>query len=435
MVSFFRFLTGFFGFLFRPLGRKWVRGESIECLVVGYGGANNTGAEARTVEAIKQILDTDPRIQITLTSLDRKQTLRYLAEGDRLKVVQINPVFIFCMLRLVLKADLVILVEGSCFKDNFSSVLLWFFLYTAGLAQRFEKPTVAYAVDAGLMKPANIKWSRAVADKIDLLMTRTQAAADLLKEMGVKKEIKVTTDTAFTQRPADEKWTKQCFISEGLDTRWPIVGIAFEELFWWPVEVNLWRAVRFVKKDHYKSIYYHSWGKKEKRDSQEMKETIAKYADWVAEEFGAQIIFFAMERLDTKACQDVTALMKNKSVIFSADHYNAAQMTAVLHHLSWLVTCRYHALVMSMSGGVPVIGLAHDERIESIMRELELTDDYFIHYKDAQILEKLKEITHKLVGQKDQLSQKIRQIVPSYLERMILNGSYLKNLISSKFPC
>lgn len=434
MVLFLRFLVWLFSFLFRPFNHKWVKGEPIKCLVVGYGGANNTGAEARTVEAIKQILDVDPRIKITLTSLDSRQTLRYLTEGDRLEVAQINPVFIFCMLRLVLKSDLVILVEGSCFKDNFSSVLLWFFLYTAGLAQKLKKTTVVYAVDAGKMKPANIKWSRAIADKMDLLMTRTQVAADLLREIGVKKEVKVTTDTAFTQKPAGDKWVEECFKAKGVDTRWPIAGIAFEELFWWPVEVNLWRAIRFVKEDHYKSIYYHSWGKKEKNESQKMKETIAKYADWVSDEFGAQVVFFAMERLDAKPCQDVAALMKHKSVIFGADHYNAAQMTAILQHLSWLVTCRYHALVMSMGGAIPVIGLAHDERIESIMSELGFKDDFFIHYKESDLLTKLINMTHKLISQKDQLSKKIREIVPSYLKRMNLNSMYLKDLILLKFP-
>lgn len=434
MIIFFRVIIRIFSVIFRPFNRKWREGDWVKCLVVGYGGANNTGAEARTVEAIGQMLGADPRIHITLTSLDRNQTLRYIAEHDRLKVAQVNPIFIGCVLRLVLKSDIVVLVEGSCFKDNFSSALLWFFMYAAGLAQRFGKPTVAYAVDAGKMKPADERWARDVADKIDLLMTRTDTAAKLLEEIGVKKEVKVTTDTAFTQRPASNTWVDECLHSNGVDQRWPIVGISFEELFWWPVVVDLWKAVRHVKEDHYKSIYYHSWDSESKSRSRKMKEDVAAYADWISAEFGAQIAFFAMERLDTEPCKDVQAMMKSRSFLFSADHYNAAQMTALLRRLSWLVTCRYHALVLSMGGSIPFIGLGHDERIEGLMDELKLRDDYFTNYLDRDILNKLKLKTHKLVGQKEELSRRIMEAVPSYLARMSKNAEHFKELIRQKFP-
>ena len=433
MVFFLRTLVRIFGLIFRPFNKKWREGDPIECLVVGYGGANNTGAEARTVEAIKQMLEADPRVRITLTSLGRDQTLRYITEHERLKVAQINPVFIGCVLRLVLKSDIVVLAEGSCFKDNFSPALLWFFMYAAELAQKLKKPTVAYAVDAGKMKPQDEKWARETANKMDLLMTRTGAAAKLLKEIGVDKDIKVTTDTAFTQEPAQKKWVEECLHSNGIDPRWPIVGIAFEELFWWPVVIDLWKVVRGVREDHYKSVYYHSWPGDSKNLSSIMKKTIASYADWAAKEFGAQIAFFAMEQLDVQPCNDVQSMMKNRSVIFGADNYNAAQVTGLLRRLSWLVTCRYHALVLSMGGFVPLIGLAHDERIESIMDELHLKPDYFINYLEADILSKLILKTHKLVDEKDKLSGIIENNLPEYISRMFQNGAHFKELIRKRF--
>jgi polysaccharide pyruvyl transferase WcaK-like protein len=402
--------------------------------VVGYGGANNTGAEARTAGAIDQILKSDKRIRVTLTSLDREQTLRYLPETERLCIVQINPVFIFCMLRLVLRSDIVVLVEGSCFKDNFSSALLWFFMYSAGLAQKLKKPTVAYAVDAGNMKSSNMRWAKDVANKMDLLMTRTQTAAGLLREIGVRREIRVTTDTAFTLEPAGEKWAGECLASSGIDQRWPVVGIAFEELFWWPVVVDLWRAARGVKKDRYKSIYYHSWEGQAKTRSKKMKQDIAAYADFVAKEHGAQIVFFAMERLDAGPCKDVMSLMKFKSVLFDSNNFDAAQMTALLRRLSWLVTCRYHALIMSMGGGVPVIGVAHDERIETVMEELGMKEDYFIDYKQENILFDLKNKTHKLLSRHSEVSQKIREAFPAYIRRMEENAAYFSELIRDRFP-
>lgn len=434
MVTILRILVFVFSIVFLPFSRRREPGDSIECLVVGYGGANNTGAEARTAGAVDQILASNKNIKVTLTSLDKKQTLRYLAESERLRIVQINPVFIFCMLRLVLRSDIVVLVEGSCFKDNFASALLWFFMYGAELAQKLKKPTVAYAVDAGNMKRSNMRWAKAVANRMDLLMTRTQAAADLLRQIGVENEIKVTTDTAFTVEASSNRWVEECLVSNGMDTRWPIVGIAFEELFWWPVVVDIWRAARFVKKDHYKSVYYHSWGPQAKMKSKKMKEDIAAYADFVVKEHGAQVLFFAMERLDAGPCKDVMALMKSKSVLFDSNNFDAAQMTALLRRVSWLVTCRYHALIMSMGGGIPVIGVAHDERIESVMEELGMKEDYFINYMQENILFELKEKTHKLLGRRGDISLKIKDACPGYIGRMEENAGHFSQMIKSKFP-
>lgn len=434
MVILLRLLVGLFSLLFRPVRKRYRPGEMIECLVIGYGGANNTGAEARTVEAVRQMLDADPRINITLTSLDREKNLRYISEHPRLKLVQIHPIFIFSVLKLVLKCHILVLAEGSCFKDNFASALLWYFMYSAGLAIRLGVPTVAYAVDAGKMKRANRRWARKVASRIDLLMTRTQAAADFLRSIGVKREVVVTTDTAFTQPVESDIWTAEALRASGVDPEKPIVGIAFEELFWWPVNIDLWRSLRRVSRDHYKSIYYHSWKDNGREGSKAMKEAITSYSRWVRSEMGAQLVLFAMEELDLEPCMDLRKTLGFNLPVFGSNRYNASQMTALLRRLFMLITCRYHALVLSIGGGVPVIGLAHDERIETIMDELGLKNDFFINYKEDDILGKLKNMTKDLIDSRSSISQKILNSVPDYLARMEENKLHFKKLLNSQFP-
>ena len=386
------------------------------------------------MEAIRQMLDADPRISITLTSLDRQQTLRYLDESDRLKVYQFNPVFIGSILKLVLRTDLLVLIEGSCFKENFSSALLWFFMYAGDLAQRFGIPTVTYGVDAGPLSPANRRWAHDVAKKIDLLMVRTEHASRALRAIDIDREIIVTTDTAFTLVPETREWAEGVLSRQGIDLNRPIVGIAFEEFFWWPVVPSIWKALRGVKEDRYKSIYYHSWGGDGKEKSRRMKEQVAAYADWINTELNAQAIFFAMERLDIGPCQDVQRLMKSKSILIDADHYNARQIAGLLQRMNWLVTCRYHALVFSMGGGVPVIGLAHDERIETIMDELGLAHDYLIFYDETGVLEKLRDKTQRLLQNVPQIHSRIQASIPIYLTRMDKNERYFARLVSQKFP-
>jgi len=412
----------------------WRPGMPIECLVVGYGGANNTGAEARTSEAIRQMLDADPRVRVTLTSLDRRRTLRYLDESERLRVAQINPVFVVSIARLVAKADIVVLVEGSCFKENFSPALLWFFLYSADLAQRVGIPTVAYGVDAGALTPANASWAKAVAQRMDLLMVRTDNAAFVLRSLGVDREIAVTTDTAFSLVPEDRQWAETVLAGQGVDMKGPIVGIAFEEFFWWPVVPCILKAALGVQKDRYKSIYYHSWRGDSRRKSKEMKESIAAYADWAVTELGAQVVFFAMESLDISPCRDVMAIMQSPSVLIDADHASAAQMTSLLRRLDWLVTCRYHALVLAMGGAIPVIGLAHDERIASIMDELGLLQDFLLSYEEERIAAQLMQKTLALRAEADRIRRRIESTMPRYHSRMDDNRKRFADLVAGRFP-
>lgn len=434
MVPFLRFIVFFSSALLSPFKRRWRDGMPIECLVVGYGGANNTGAEARTLGAIRQMHAADPRVKITLTSLDRNQTLRYIDETLRLKVAEINPVFIFSVLKLVFKSDIVVLVEGSCFKENFSAALLWFFMYSAELAQRFGIPTVTYGVDAGVLTEKNSQWARDVANCIDLLMVRTNAAAQVLRSIGVDREIIATTDTAFGIESEDMGWVETILKDNGVDLKRPVVGIAFEEFFWWPVVPRPFSAIMGVKEDRYKSIYYHSWGVDGKKKSIKMKEEIAAYADWISSKYGAQVVFVAMERLDIRPCRDVQGMMKSKSLLFDSDHANARQIAALLRRLSWLVTCRYHALVLSMEGMVPVIGLAHDERIASIMDELEFINDYFISYEEPDILTQLKEKTQILKDETHHIRRTIAAAMPRYISRMEENEKLFSALIKEKFP-
>lgn len=434
MTSFLRILVWFLGWICRPFARHPWKGGPIECLLVGYGGANNTGAEARTAQAIKQMLSVDSRLSITLTSLDRCQTLRYVSESDRVHIAEINPIFLGCMLRLVLRSDVVVIIEGSCFKENFSSALLWFFLYATGLAQRLGLPTVAYGVDAGHLSEANSRWAQEVAGRMDLVMVRTQGAKQVLRSMGVTRDIPVTADTAFTLKPADESWAETVLLGQGIDLSRPILGIAFEEFFWWPVIPRPVRALVGVKEDRYKSIYYHSWGEDGKTRGRQMKDQVARYADWAASEYNAQVVIVAMERLDILPCLDLKSMIAAHSVFVDADHADASQIAAIIHRLDWLVTCRYHALIFALMGCVPTIGLSHDERISAIMDELGFIEDAFISYDEKDIFGLLQSKTQILKGRSSQMRKVIEQALPRYLDRMAENGRLFGELLRRRFP-
>jgi len=329
---------------------------------------------------------------------------------------------------------MVVLIEGYCFMDFFSPALLWLYLYSVELAQRLKLCTVAYAVDADELRPSNEKWAGYVASKMDLLMTRTEDAAGALRRMGVDRDIIVTADTAFTVEPASSKWVDEVLGREKLDQSKPVVGIAFEEFFWWPVKPSLIRWLLRRRSGRYKSFYYHTWTKGGRLQSLEMKKTMARFADWAADEYNANIAFFAMERVNIEPCRDVMHMMTHPAALFDADTFEGHQMTALLRRLKFLVTSEYHALLLSMGAGIPAIGLGHDARIRSAMAEIGTRDEFYIHSDEPDIGKKLREMSLKLTQDEASIRALIASSLPIYLERMDLNAVHFERLINERFP-
>ena len=115
-------------------------------LLVGYNGANNTGSETRLLSIIEDARAVlGPGAQITVPTLNEKNLRRYLKEGPNLHIAPIPSIFFFALKRLVRQSDLVMLVEGSCYMDTWTSALLWAFLSATKYAHAYGKPSSAFS--------------------------------------------------------------------------------------------------------------------------------------------------------------------------------------------------------------------------------------------------------------------------------------------------
>ncbi|HET6813029.1 MAG TPA: hypothetical protein VFJ69_03335, partial [Actinomycetota bacterium] len=83
-------------------------------LLVGYNGANNTGAEAllqADLADLRAVLG--PHARLTVPTLNAANLRRYLHETPTLRIAPIPSVFPGAVRRLVREHDLVVLVEGA----------------------------------------------------------------------------------------------------------------------------------------------------------------------------------------------------------------------------------------------------------------------------------------------------------------------------------
>ncbi len=396
-------------------------------LLLGYNGANNTGSEARLlsiIEDVRAILG--PEVNITVPTLNKENLKRYLKEDKFLKIASIPSIFFFDIRRLVKEHDVLLLVEGSCYMDTWTSALLWAFLWATRCTHNFKKSNIAYAVDAGHLSSFNRWLVKREASKTDLILTRTESAAEELKKIGVKASIEITADCAFTFKTEKKD-------AEILNETWQrsesVVGLAPVDFHLWPVVMRPWGK----KENLYNWPYYFSRSKKRIEGSEQLALKWAKFADHVIEKHGKRVALICMEELDEPLAVCIKDKMKNPEMvkIFSSGEYNTSQMTNLLRSLELLVTSRYHAGVLSLETQIPQIAIGHDTRLRGFYKELGL-EKYMLDYMSPKIWDKLEERTDELL-KNPKIQQKIlKDGFIQHLGRARKNPEILRNFLQER---
>ena len=401
--------------------------KSPRVLLVGYNGADNTGAEAKLLVVLDEVRSVlGPNACVTVPTLNEANIRRYLQEGPNLKIKTVRPSLFFWDIRkFVRESDLVLLVEGSCYMDTWSPALLWYYLLATRYAHSMRIPCMAYAVDAGRASRFDSWLIRREAGKTDLIVSRTEEASERLKNWGVDAPIEVTADNAFAFSPRTE--------DEGLlEKVWPeashVVGMAVEDVYKWPVGVRLWAQKQYC----YRWPYYFTHTKESLENSERLAESLAFEADRIIETYDSDVALLAMEGLDTPFANGILGLMKraNRSRVFSSVEYNASQMTSILRSLELLVTSRYHAGVLSLPKQVPQTAIGHDMRLKDLYTDLEITD-LFVGHEDPDRSAALARNVDTLFACPGEMKAKLRRGYEQYAEREGRNPRLLREFVES----
>ncbi len=404
-------------------------------LLMGYNGANNTGSETRLIsiiEDIRTVLGKD--VELTIPTLNEKNLRRYIEEDENLKIVPIPSIYFFALKKIVEKQDLVLLVEGSCYMDTWTSALLWAFLWTTRCAYNRGIPCIAYAVDSGDLSRFNRLLVKREANKTDLIITRTTYARERLIDIGVTAPIVNTADCAFsfeTQLEAKNS-LKKIWNSENPSSNEGFVGMAVVDFHLWPVVIRPWGK----RENLYKWPYYFSRSRSRVLGSETLSKNWASEADRIVELHSKNIIIICMEELDEPLAIEIKNKMKHseKAQIVSAGTYNASQITEVLRSLDLLITSRYHAGVLSMKTSVPQIGIGHDQRLKGLYKDIKIEKEFFIDYpRDNSKVEGIWKILSKKVDQLIENPKHTKELIgkchKKQVDLSLNNKKYLKNFL------
>ncbi len=396
--------------------------EKLKVLLVGYNGANNTGSEARLhsiIEDVKTVFGSE--VQITVPTLNENNLRRYLKEEPGLRIVPIPSIFFRSIRKLVKEHDLVLLVEGSCYMDTWTSALLWAFLWTTRCAYAAGIPCIAYAVDSGKLSSFNKYLVKREASKTDLIITRTKSAEERLESIGVTAPMEVTADCAFTFK-TDEK-------DKNLELLWSqaengVVGLAVVDFQLWPVVIRTWGKKEYL----YKWPYYFSRSKKRLKSSEELAKGWAELADNIIQDYDKHIILICMEEVDESLAQNIQSKMhhSSKARVYSSSEFNASQMTHILRNLDLLVTSRYHAGVLSLEALIPQIAVGHDTRLRGFYEELGLLQEYLIDSNSPDLWSTLQEKVKYLHENPGELKSILEKGYQEHLNRSHHNRKLLR---------
>jgi polysaccharide pyruvyl transferase WcaK-like protein len=400
----------------------------MKVLLVGYNGANNTGSEARllrVIDDIRSVCGND--VEITVPSLNVSNLRRYLKEDEHLRIVGLPSIYHLTLRRLVRENDLMVLVEGSCYMDTWTSSLLGAYLWASRCAHRLGKGSIAYAVDAGEAKERNVRRIRKHASNTDMIIMRTYRAGQRMKDWGVKAPIEVTADVAFD---FDLETAARPLRNDGTPGK---VGLAL-------VDFNLWPVVArpFGRKEHcYRWPYYFSRSKERCEASERLADGFARLADSLVKERGKDVVLISMEGVDEPLVLNVRKRMErpDRCTVLSSRELNSHQMTAGLRGLEALVTSRYHAAVLSMAASVPMMAIGHDRRLEDLYEEIGIKDRLFLPAgRDIDWNEVRRRLDH-ILDHGDEVREQVRKGFEGQMVRVFNNKTLLRKYLEGRGWC
>jgi polysaccharide pyruvyl transferase WcaK-like protein len=399
-------------------------------LLVGYNGANNTGSESRLLSIIEDVRAVlGPEAVVTIPTLNPVNLCRYIDETPNQVVAPIPSIYFGALKRLVRTHDAVLLVEGSCYMDTWTSALLWAFLWSTKQAARFGRPSMAYAVDSGNLSPSNLRRVRREASMTDLIVTRTRAAAERLKGYGVDAPMEVTADTSFTfeMEPSDEGI---------LDRLWPeashgrVAGFTPVDFYMWPVVIRPFGR----SADVYRWPYYYSRSRARTEATERLARGLARQATSLIDDHDHHVALLCMEELDEPLARKVEGLIDrpDKVRLFSSCQYNASQMQGILKGLDLLVTSRYHSAVLSMPAEVPVVAIGHDFRTMDLFRDMNIYKTNFIPHDADDLFERLEETVGRVLADPASEREAVRRANAEHVERARRNRQLLRSFLEER---
>jgi len=326
--------------------------------IMGYYGMGNIGDEAILSVMIHRLRSENPNVKIIVFSADPISTknLHSVEAQNSPSLTKPSTVikFVFSLLKI---EKLIIGGGGFLCGESFGRTLTWVLLakwmkrkvefYAVGIQPKLQSQVLG--LNLKLSAPVGLR-SRLLAplvlNHIDAISVRDEFSKECIRKAGFKKDIEVIEDPAIYLEPVEPEVARKYLEERGIKRDNYLIGL----------------SLRYIPD---REICYR------------IKEVISKIVDWLAEVYGAKIIFipFCRSKIlnfddDYKFAMELKKEVANKENFIILDLLKPRETKGVIGQLDFLIGMRLHSLIFASSFGIPLIGLIYAPKVKSFLEKI-----------------------------------------------------------------
>ncbi|MDR2670099.1 MAG: polysaccharide pyruvyl transferase CsaB [Oscillospiraceae bacterium] len=314
--------------ILRRAARPPARREGV--LVCGAYGYNNAGDDAILEGIVREIRAVDPDRPVTVLSRSPRQTRRTCGVSS---VYTFNP---WGFWRAARRAALFISGGGSLIQNVTSNRSLWYYLLVIVWARRLGARVLMYGCGVG---PLTGRMSRRLTARVldrhvEAITLREESSLADIGRLGVTRpRVVLSADPALNLPAAARERVDSLLLSQGVPPDGDYIAFALRR---WPGFEG--KAAAF-----------------------------AEAADYVRDAYGLVPVFLPIERRgDIEAAALAAARVKGAHHLLS--HTGpAGEVIGILGRCRAVVAMRLHALIFASGQGIPLVGVAYDEKVTAFL--------------------------------------------------------------------
>ncbi len=272
------------------------------------------------------------------------------------------------------------------------------------------KPVVKFTQDMGPFQKKKTRYpTKFFLGMVDLIIARSTATQNYLREIGITRQVHVRPDSAFVLDSVPPRRINDIMLRESLNRR-PLIAII-------PTTV-IDRQV--------------SGGNTEAQN--EYTVMLAAMADHLIEALNALVIFIPNETQggydDIYVIKKIHAGVKSKSdVRLITAEYKAEELKGLIATCDLLIASRYHSVIAATSMCVPTMVIGWGHKYNEVMKIVGLSD-FEIDFK-AVTYEQLQAKVTRLWHDKEKIRAELSLKIPMIKESVMSAGRLVKDLIDA----
>ena len=318
-----------------------------KAVISGYYGFDNCGDEAVLLAIINLLKKIKPDARITVLSGKPKKTRETYAVGA---VNRWNP---FAIALELLSCRLLISGGGSLLQDVTSTNSLRYYLAVINMANLLRKKTIIYSQGIG---PLSVKKNRTkvcnALNRCNSITVRDGGSAQLLRELGITRDIHVTCDPVMALRAEDV-----CFEEINADLR--EIGISGND-----AEKRKPLIVAAIR----------AWG-----GNSHIK-PVSEFLDKRINDGWDVLLLPAHYPDDTVAMNEICHCMAEKPYLLDKC-LTAREFLALTARADMVFSMRLHGLICALAVGTPMLGISYDPKVGAFMEQAGL-EEYCLPCED-----------------------------------------------------